>query len=69
MAHQIDGDAVAAFCEERAGRMKNPLTAAIYAGLRDRIRRGQFDIAARPTDAEKEAFAAKWRDTVKEQGR
>lgn len=44
MAHQIDGDAVAAFCEERAERMKNPLTAAIYAGLRDRIRRGQFDI-------------------------
>lgn len=50
MAHPIDGDAVAAFCEERAGRMKNPLTAAIYAGLRDRIRRGQFDI----TSTEKE---------------
>jgi hypothetical protein len=44
MAHQIDGDAVVAFCDERAERMKNPLTAAIYAGMKDRVQRGFFDI-------------------------
>lgn len=44
MAHVIDGDAVAAFCEERAELMKQPLTAAIYAGLKDRVQRGFFDV-------------------------
>lgn len=43
MVHVIDGDAVEAFCKERAERMKNPLTAAIYTGLADRVRRGFFD--------------------------
>lgn len=40
----IDGDAVVAFCKERAERMKNPLTAAIYSGLADRVKRGFFDV-------------------------
>ncbi|WP_374978129.1 hypothetical protein ACEYYH_10635 [Microbacterium trichothecenolyticum] len=44
MAKPIDGDAVLAFCAERIERMKNPLTKAIYAGLADRIKRGQFDM-------------------------
>ena len=44
MVHVIDGDAVVAFCEERADRMKHPLTAAIYAGMKDRVQRGFFDI-------------------------
>lgn len=44
MVHVIDGDAVVAFCTERAERMKNPLTAAIYSGLADRVKRGFFDV-------------------------
>lgn len=43
MAHAIDGDKVVAFCDERIARMKNPLTAAIYAGMKDRVKRGFFD--------------------------
>lgn len=42
-AHSIDGDAVVAFCEDRIGRMRSPVTRAIYAGMADRVRRGFFD--------------------------
>lgn len=44
MPKPIDGDAVVAFCRERAAGMKSPLTAAIYAGLADRVARGFFDV-------------------------
>lgn len=40
----IDGGAVIGFSRERAERMKNPLTAAIYSGLADRVARGFFDV-------------------------
>lgn len=39
----INGDAVERFCRDRADRMKQPMTAAIYAGLADRVSRGVFD--------------------------
>ncbi len=42
-AHSIDGVKVVAFCEDRIERMRSPLTAAIYAGLADRVLRGFFD--------------------------
>ena len=43
MTRPIDGDAVMKFCRDRAAQMKSPLTAAIYAGLADRVARGYFD--------------------------
>lgn len=42
-APTLDGVAVERFCRARAELMKHPLTAAIYVGLADRIRRGDFD--------------------------
>lgn len=38
----VDAVKLLAFCEERRDRMKSALTAAIYAGLADRVKRGFF---------------------------
>ena len=38
----VDAVKLLAFCEERRDRMKSPLTAAIYAGMVDRVKRGFF---------------------------
>lgn len=48
MSTLIDGTAVTEFCRERAARMKSALTAAIYAGLADRVARGAFAPAPSP---------------------
>ena len=48
MSTLIDGTAVTEFCRERASRMKSALTAAIYAGLADRVARGAFAPAPSP---------------------
>jgi hypothetical protein len=39
----IDKEALLAWLEPRTGTDRKPLVAAIYAGLRDRIQRGDFD--------------------------
>ena len=39
---QVDADKLVKFCNERIEKMHNPLTKAIYAGLRDRVLRGYF---------------------------
>lgn len=39
---EVDAEKLVAFCNERIEQMRNPLTKAIYAGLRDRILRGYF---------------------------
>ena len=38
----VNGDAIERFCRDRADRMKQPATAAVYAGLADRVKRGAF---------------------------
>ena len=40
----IDKDKLIAWIEAHAGMRRVPLVGAIYAGLADRIRRGDFDM-------------------------
>jgi hypothetical protein len=39
----LDKDELLAWLEDRTGMDRKPLVAAIYAGLAERIRRGDFD--------------------------
>lgn len=44
----LDKDKLLAWIEDHAELHTKPLVAAIYAGLADRIRRGDFDTKERP---------------------